>query len=159
MEDLTKKLSMKKTFFVTQLESFFSSITTEFTQKLSSYEVENRVLKQENKKLSYDVQNLVKIKESLSKQVEKKTSELKELEKELIYVKEVSSDEQNLELIRENNKLKTTLSTQKEELDSLNQKIKTLQNFASKGANPYNQSILNKKNEDIVREITQNLKK
>jgi len=159
MEDLTKKLSMKKTFFVTQLESFFSSITTEFTQKLSSYEVENRVLKQENEKLSYDVENLVKIKDSLTNQLEEKILETKELKKELIYVKEVSTDEQNLELIRENNRLKTTISTQQSELDSLNQKIKTLQNFASKGANPYNQSILEKKNEEIVKEITENLKK
>ena len=150
---------MKKTFFVTQLESFFSSITTEFTQKLNSYEVENKILKQENEKLSYDVKNLVKIKEKLSSQLEEKISELKVLEKELIYVKEISTDEQNLELIRENNKLKSTISTQKEELDSLNQKLKNLQSFASKGANPYNQTILDKKNEEIVKEITESLKK
>ena len=159
MEDLTKKLSMKKTFFVTQLESFFSSITTEFTQKLSSYEVENRVLKQENEKLSYDVENLVKIKEKLTLELEEKSSEIDELKRELTFVKEVSTDEQNLELIRENNRLKSTVSSQKKELETLNQKLKNIQNFASKGANPYNQSILDKKNEEIVKEITQNLKK
>ncbi len=144
---------MKKTFFVTQLESFFSSITTEFTQKLSSYEVENKVLKQENEKLKYDVDNLVKIKEELLSQVAQKTSQIDELKKELVYVKEVSTDEQNLELIRENNKLKNTITSQKEEIENLNQKLKKLQNFASKGKNPYNQSILEKKNEEIVKEI------
>ncbi len=159
MEDLTKKLSMKKTFFVTQLESFFSSMSTEFTQKLSSYEIENRVLKQENIKLSYDVENLVKIKNKLSSDIEKKDLKIKKLQEELLYVKEISTDQRNLELIRENNKLKSSVSSYEKEIENLNQKLKTMQNFASKGANAYSQSILNKKNEEIVREITQSLKK
>ena len=159
MENLTKKLSMKKTFFVTQLESFFSSMTSEFTQKLSSYEIENRVLKQENEKLKYDVENLVKIKNNLTYNMEEQNTTLKELKSELAYVKEVSTNDQNLELIRQNNRLKKTLDAKEDELKELKEKLKNFQNFASKGTNPYNQSILNKKNEEIVKEITQSLRK
>ncbi len=158
MEDLAKKLSMKKTFFVTQLESFFSSITSEFTQKLNSYEVKNNLLKEENKKLKYDVENLVKIKQDLHQKLEEKEQKIKSLQKDLIYAKEISTDEQNLELIRENNKLKNLLSTQEEEIKRLNERLKKLQNFATKGASAYNQTMLEKKNEEIVKKITQNLK-
>jgi len=159
MSDITKKLSMKKTFFVTQLESFFASITNEFNQTINDIEVENKLLKQENDKLKYDVENLVKIKENLTKELEEMSFKAKNLEKELVYVKEVNTDEQNLELIRENNKLKKSLEQKDEEIESLKTKIKTLQTIAQKGSNPYNQSIIDKKNEEIVKEITQNLRK
>ena len=159
MENLTKKLSMKKTFFVTQLESFFSTITSEYNQKLSSYEIENKVLKQENEKLKYDVDNLIKIKNNLTYNAQEQDVTIQDLKNELVYIKEVSTNEQNLELIRENNKLKKLLAEKEDEVKESKDKLKSLQNFASKSSNPYNQSILNKKNEEIVKEITESLRK
>jgi len=159
MTELAKKLSMKKTFFVTQLESFFSSITSEFQEKLNSLEVENKLLKEQNEKLNYDVKNLVDIKNKLLKEIEETNSEKKSLEDEVITLKTLSNDERNLELLRENNKLKKETITLVEEIEALKQKINNLQTFLQKGAGAYNQSILEQKKEEVIKEITKNITK
>jgi len=159
MTELAKKLSMKKTFFVTQLESFFSSITSEFQEKLNSLEVENKLLKEQNEKLNYDVKNLVDIKNKLLKEIEEINSEKKSLEDEVITLKTLSNDERNLELLRENNKLKKETTTLVEEIEALKQKINNLQTFLQKGAGAYNQSILEQKKEEVIKEITKNITK
>jgi len=159
MTDLTKKLSMKKTFFVTQLESFFNTITQEFQEKLQSIEVENKVLKEKNKKLEYDVNNLVEIKNKLLEEIRiiKKSSET--ISEELRNTKSMNSDEYNLELIRKNNKLKKQIKTLTEELENIKKNTISKQSTLSRGAVAYNQNLMQKKNEEIIREITKSLKK
>jgi len=145
MTELAKKLSMKKTFFVTQLESFFSTMTTEFQEKINSLEVENKLLKEQNQKLSYDVDNLVKIKNKLLSEKEEKEHEIKSLQNELDKYKQTTNDERNLELIRENNRLKKEANTLTQEVENLKTKITNLQNFLQKGAGAYSENLLNQK--------------
>ena len=159
MTELTKKISMKKTFFTTQLESFFSSITSEFSEKLNSLEVENKVLKEQNQKLDYDVKNLVEIKNSLTDSLEKANSKVASLELKLKKLTEVSNDDRNIELIKDNNKLKKTNNSLAQELENLKQKMSNLQNFIQKGANAYSKSLMDGKKEEIIKEITKNISK
>lgn len=164
MKEIAKKLSMKKTFFVTQLESFFSSITQEYQEKFHDLEVSNTLLSEKAEKHEKDIDSLVEIRNNLSIELEANKATIKKLEDELIYTKSVTVDEHNLELIRENNLLKSKLETQKnrnsdDETSLLQQKIVNLQSFIQKGAGAYNQSIMNRKNEDIVKEISDSLKK
>ena len=150
---------MKKTFFVTQLESFFSTMTTEFQEKVSSLELENKLLKEQNEKLNYDVKNLVDIKNSLLEEIEEFKKERKELQDELQSLKVISNDERNLELIRENNKLKNKTNSLVKEIEGLKDKIGNLQTFLQKGAGAYGNSILEQKKEEVIREITRNITK
>jgi len=159
MTELSKKLSMKKTFFVTQLESFFNTITSEFQEKINSLELENKLLKEENEKLSYDVKNLVEIKNRLLKEIEDEKKEKRSLKDEVISLKTISNDERNIELLRENNKLKKETTSLIEEIDELKKKINNLQTFLQKGAGAYSQSILEKKKEEVIKEITKNITK
>jgi FtsZ-binding cell division protein ZapB len=159
MTELAKKLSMKKTFFVTQLESFFSTMTTEFQDKINSLELENKLLKEQNDKLNYDVKNLVEIKNRLLNEIEEFKQEKKSLQDELQSLKVISNDERNLELIRENNKLKNKTNSLVEEIESLKQKISNLQTFLQKGAGAYSSSILEQKKEEVIKEITKNISK
>ena len=148
---------MKKTFFTTQLESFFSSITQEFSEKINALELEKNILQDKNNKLEIDINALTKIRTKLTNELEDANKEIKELTNELIYTKNVTTDEQNLELIRENNKLKEQIKS--DDITLLKQKIANLQNFIQKGGSGYNQTLLEQKNEDIVKEINKNLKK
>ncbi len=149
MTELSKKLSMKKTFFVTQLESFFSTITSEFQEKLNSLEVENKLLKEQNEKLNYDVKNLVEIKNNFIKTLDEKEKEIKSLQNELKKTKLTSNDDRNLDLIRENNKLKKESVSLVEEINILKQKIGNLQNFLQKGAGAYNDTLLSQKKKKL----------
>jgi len=159
MTELSKKLSMKKTFFVTQLESFFNTISSEFQEKLNSLEVENKLLKEQNEKLSYDVKNLVEIKHKLLNDIEEKNKEIEHLDFELKKLNETTNDERNIELIRENNRLKKESNSLIEEIENLKSKINNLQTFLQKGANAYNDTLLNQKKEEVIKEITKNISK
>jgi len=159
MTELTKKLSMKKTFFVTQLESFFSTISTEFQEKINTLELENKLLKEQNEKLNYDVKNLVEIKNSLLKEIEESKQDKKLLKNEVENLKLISNDERNLELIRENNKLKKESSSLIEEIETLKQKINNLQTFLQKGAGAYSNTLFEQKKEEVIKEITKNISK
>ncbi len=157
MVELVKKLSMKKTFFVTQLESFFSSITQEFQEKITNLEVENKILIERNKKLEYDVNNLVKIKNELQVQLESAQDTIDLLSSQLERVKEGKAlDYPKVTL--ENERLK-------KEIENLKDKIKKLENKSTikptphRVTNAYNQTMMQKKNEEIIKEITKNLKK
>jgi len=159
MTELSKKLSMKKTFFVTQLESFFNTISSEFQEKLNSLEVENKLLKEQNEKLSYDVKNLVEIKNKLLNDIEEKNKEIEHLDFELKKLNETTNDDRNIELIRENNRLKKESNSLMEEVETLKSKINNLQTFLQKGANAYNDTLLNQKKEEVIKEITKNIAK
>ena len=164
MKEVAKKLSMKKTFFVTQLESFFNTITQEYQEKFNSLEVENRLLIQKTQTQQKDIDSLIEIRNNLSIELEATQVSIKKLEDELKYTKSITVDEHNLELIRENNLLKSKLEisdnqNSDDEVELLKQKIINLQSFIQKGAGAYNQSIMNRKNEEIVKEISDSLKK
>lgn len=70
MKDIAKKLSMKKTFFVTQLESFFSSITQEYQEKFHDLEVKNKLSHDKIQKQQRDIDSLVEIRNNLSIELE-----------------------------------------------------------------------------------------
>jgi uncharacterized protein YlxW (UPF0749 family) len=156
MNNITKKLSMKKTFFVTQLENFFTTISSEYQELFNALEIDNQLLIEKNQKQKRDIDNLVKIKDELSQKLQEAKSQIEELENELKHIKSVKSDEQNIELIRENAILKKQNSSQ--EVKELKQKISNLQNFIQKGGSAYNQSISNQNSENIVKEISKTLK-
>jgi uncharacterized protein YlxW (UPF0749 family) len=156
MNNITKKLSMKKTFFVTQLENFFTTISSEYQELFNALEIDNQLLIEKNQKQKRDIDNLVKIKDELSQKLQEAKSQIEELENELKHIKSVKSDEQNIELIRKNAILKKQNSSQ--EVKELKQKISNLQNFIQKGGSAYNQSISNQNSENIVKEISKTLK-
>jgi len=158
MTELSKKLSMKKTFFVTQLESFFNTITSEFQERVSSLEIENKLLKEQNEKLNYDVKNLVEIKNRLQMENEDLQADKKHLKDEIESLKTISNDERNITLLRENNKLKKESDALAMEVASLKEKINNLQAFVQKGG-AYSQSILEQKKEDVIKEISKNMTK
>jgi len=134
-------------------------MTTEFQEKINSLEVENKLLKEQNQKLSYDVDNLVKIKNKLLSEKEEKEHEIKSLQNELDKYKQTTNDERNLELIRENNRLKKEANTLTQEVENLKTKITNLQNFLQKGAGAYSENLLNQKKEEVIKEITKNITK
>ncbi len=157
MVELVKKLSMKKTFFVTQLESFFSSITQEFQEKITNLEVENKILIERNKKLEYDVNNLVKIKNELQVQLESAQDTIDLLSSQLERVKEGKAlDYPKVTL--ENERLKKEIENLKDKIRKLEDKS-TIKPTPHRVANAYNQTMMQKKNEEIIKEITKNLKK
>ncbi len=157
MVELVKKLSMKKTFFVTQLESFFSSITQEFQEKITNLEVENKILIERNKKLEYDVNNLVKIKNELQVQLESAQDTIDLLSSQLERVKEGKAlDYPKVTL--ENERLKKEIENLKDKIKKLEDKS-TIKPTPHRVANAYNQTMMQKKNEEIIKEITKNLKK
>ncbi|HIP02056.1 MAG TPA: hypothetical protein EYG75_00905, partial [Campylobacterales bacterium] len=59
LKEISKKLTMKKTFFVTQLESFFNTISQEYQEIISAKEVENSLLTEKLNKHELDIKNLV----------------------------------------------------------------------------------------------------
>ena len=156
MVELVKKLSMKKTFFVTQLESFFSSITQEFQEKITNLEVENKILIERNKKLEYDVNNLVKIKNELQVQLESAQDTIDLLSNQLERVKEGKAlDYPKVTL--ENERLKKEIENLKDKIKKLEDKS-TIKPTPHRVTNAYNQTMMQKKNEEIIKEITKNLK-
>ncbi len=146
LEDVTKKLTMKKTFFTTQLESFFDAIGQEYQKLLHEKEVEISLLQEQNRKLSRDVENLVKIKHDLQTKLQLQREEIGRLEKEL----EAAMKSQ----------VQTPLSTNDtEEVKALKAKIKKLQEYIARGASAYGEHLMNQKSEAIVKEISEKIKK
>ena len=157
LKDISKKLTMKKTFFATQLEGFFNSISQEYQEVIYKLEFENRLLKEKNEKLEKDIANLISIRQNLTKELEIDQQRLKE-------ATNTKGTTQYKKLLQENEELKIKLTQltsidNKDELEILKQKNKKLQKYISKGANAYTQNIMDQKSEDIIKEIQQNLSK
>jgi hypothetical protein len=157
LKDISKKLTMKKTFFVTQLEGFFNSISQEYQEIIYKLEVENRLLEEKNSKLEKDIANLISIRKNLTKELEIDQQRLED-------ATNTKAHTHYNRLLKENEDLKNRLTEltstdNKDELELLKQKNKNLQHYISKGANAYTQNIMDQKSEDIIKEIQQNLSK
>lgn len=161
LKEISKKLTMKKTFFVTQLESFFNTITQEYQEIINQKEIENSILQEKLSKLEHDVKNLVEIKNNLTKKLEHEEKRVEKLQEEVITLRESSSNEYNQNLAQENRELRQRLESgsDSEELLALKERVKQLQTFISKGANVYNSNLANQKSEALIQEISESLKK
>lgn len=165
LKDISKKLTMKKTFFTTQLEGFFNSITQEYQTLIHELEVEKRVVEEKAAKLENDVQNLVAIKKEFEKSSEIDKRRIKELQESLAKSRNVGSNTYVESLQSENESLKKELETLKkdahdsQEVKSLEEKIQKLQGYISKGASAYNDNLMSEQKETIIKEISESLKK
>jgi len=161
LKDVSKKLTMKKTFFTTQLEGFFNSITQEYHDIIHELEVEKRVLEEKVTKFEKDVNNLVEIKKGFEKSSEIDKRRLRELQESLISSKDMQSSAYVETLQKENETLKAQLNTPQdsEEVILLKEKVQKLQSYISKGANAYSDNIMSEQKESIIKEISDSLKK
>jgi len=161
LKEISKKLTMKKTFFVTQLESFFNTITQEYQEVINTKEIENSILQEKNSKLEQDVKNLVQIKNSLTKKLEIEQKRVESLQNEVEKIRQHSDNSYNQNLLEENRELKKRVESKDEstQLQELKAKVKQLQSFISKGANAYSNNLANQNSEKLIQEISKSLKK
>ncbi len=165
LKDISKKLTMKKTFFTTQLEGFFNSITQEYNNLIHELEVEKRLIEEKAAKLEKDVENLVAIKKAYDKSSQIDKRRIQELQETLARSRNVGSNAYTETLQNENSAFKKELETLKsnhydsKEVQELQEKVQKLQGFLTKGANAYTDNIMNEQKENIIREISESLKK
>jgi predicted RNase H-like nuclease (RuvC/YqgF family) len=161
LKEISKKLTMKKTFFVTQLESFFNSITQEYQEIINSKDVEISIMQEKLNKQEIDIKNLVEIKNSLQKSEDIYKKQIKSLQDEVTKLRQSSDNSYNQNLENENRELKKQIRSKDDstEIQSLKQKIKQLQNIIAKGATAYNDNLANQNSEKLIQEISQSLKK
>ena len=156
---------MKKTFFTTQLEGFFNSITQEYQTLIHELEVEKRVLEEKVQKLEKDVTNLVQIKKEHEKTSEIDKRRIREFQETLSSSKDMHSGAYAQNLQKENATLKNKISAlekngiNSEEIKLLQEKIQKLQGYISKGANAYSTNLMSEQKENIIKEISESLKK
>lgn len=161
LKEISKKLTMKKTFFVTQLESFFNTISQEYQEIINAKEVENSILQEKINKLEQDVKNLVDIKNKLQKAEEIDKKRIESLQEEVSRLRLSSDNTYNQNLANENRELKKRVESKDDsaELHELRAKVKQLQDFISKGATAYNDNLANQSSEKLIQEISESLKK
>jgi len=161
LKEISKKLTMKKTFFVTQLESFFNTITQEYQELINAKELENSILQEKLSKHELDIKNLVEIKYKLQKTEEIDKKRIASLQEEVNRLRLASDNTYNQNLADENRQLKKIVESKDDsaELNELKAKIKQLQGFISKGANAYNDNLANQSSEKLIQEISKSLKK
>ncbi len=161
LKEISKKLTMKKTFFVTQLESFFNTISQEYQEIINAKEVENSLLQEKLSKHEIDVKNLVEIKNKLQKIEEIDKKRIASLQEEVSRLRQTSDNTYNQNLANENRELKKRVDSKDDsvELHELRAKVKQLQGFISKGATAYNDNLANQNSENLIREISKSLKK
>ena len=161
LKEISKKLTMKKTFFVTQLESFFNTITQEYQEVINAKDVENSLLIEKLNKHELDIKNLVEIKNRLQKIEEIDKKRIASLQEEVGRLRQSSDNTYNQNLLDENRELKkrVELKDDSAELTELRAKVKQLQDFISKGATAYNDNLANQSSEKLIREISKSLKK
>lgn len=165
LKDISKKLTMKKTFFTTQLEGFFNSITQEYTNHIHELEVEKRLIEEKATKLEKDVENLVAIKIEYEKSSQIDKRRIKELQESLASSRNIGSNAYTETLQNENATLKKELESLKsdyhdsQEVKELQDKVQKLQGILSKGANPYQDNLMSEKKDTIIKEISESLKK
>jgi chromosome segregation ATPase len=164
LKDISKKLTMKKTFFATQLESFFNSITQEYQEYILQMELEKKVLQEKNDRLQNDVNNLVNIKKDFEKKQILDEKQIQTLQQEISKLQQNSSDNSSQELENENIKLKQKIemlqnNTQDiKEIETLKKKITQLQGILTKGGSAYSTNINDQNKEKIIKEISESLK-
>jgi len=161
LKEISKKLTMKKTFFVTQLESFFNTISQEYQEIINAKEVENSILMEKLKKQELDINNLIEIKNKLQKAEEIDKRRIVSLQEEVSRLRQSSDNTYNQNLANENRELKKRIESKNDsaELHELRAKVKQLQGFISKGANAYNDNLANQSSEKLIQEISESLKK
>jgi len=161
IREISKKLTMKKTFFVTQLETFFNAISQEYQELLNEKELENSILSEKLNKCETDIQNLVEIKNKLLKAEELSKKQISSLQEEVTRLRQSSDNTYNQNLASENRELKQRLESKgdSQELHQLRGKVKQLQGFISKGANAYNDNLANHNSEQLIKDISDSLKK
>jgi tricorn protease-like protein len=106
LKEISKKLTMKKTFFVTQLESFFNTITQEYQEIIGEKEIEISILQEKLNKQEKDIQNLVEIKGKLQKIEEIDKKRIDSLQEEVSRLRLSSDNTYNQNLANENRELK-----------------------------------------------------
>jgi len=160
LKEISKKISMKKSFFTTQLDNFFSTITQEYNEYIREIELEKKALEERIKELEKDVKNLVEIKKGYEEKLKEN--------KQIIDIKDLNSIEYTKKLQKENEILKeeierlktnNTKKSDPKEIEDLKQKVKKLQLSLAKGISAYNDNIQNQKSEELIKEITKSLKK
>jgi chromosome segregation ATPase len=158
LKDISKKLTMKKSFFVTQLEGFFNAISQEYQELIHQKEVENSLLEERIQKLENDVKNLVKIREELSQQLKERENYIAKLERENTTASS-SSDHHYKKLLEENRKLKEQLrTTEGEEVKRLKNELEKLRTLLAKGQNAYQDTLSEQHKEALIEEISKSLK-
>ena len=156
LKDISKKLTMKKSFFVTQLEGFFNAISQEYQEIIHQKEVENSLLEEKIQKLENDVQNLVAIRHKLQKELDKKEDYIKSLENNALE----SKDAHYKKLLEENIALKEKLhQNSDQEVNDLKNQIEKLQKIIAAGTNSYQDTLSSQNKEDLIAEISKNLKR
>jgi len=165
LKEISKKLTMKKTFFTTQLEGFFNSISQEYQEAIHKIELEKRALEERIADLEKDVKNLVEIKKAYENELKLDKSLISEYKSTLdtsstadknSYTKKL--EDENLLLKEELKKTKLHLD-KNEEVESLKDQIKKLQAHLAKGISAYNDNISRQKSEEIIKEIKNNISK
>ena len=160
LKDISKKLTMKKSFFVTQLEGFFNAITQEYQELIHQKEVENSLLEEKIQKLERDVANLVEIRHSLQDALNQKEAYITKLEQECSRAAEKPGDAHYQRLLEENIALREQLKkSSSEEVEALRAQLEKMRALLSKGAGSYQDALTEQQKEKLIEEITKNLKK
>jgi phage shock protein A len=160
LKDISKKLTMKKSFFVTQLEGFFNAISQEYQELIHQKEVENSLLEEKVQKLEQDIENLVAIRKELTEKLQEQKEFINKLEESSMQNKELTNDDFYKKLLQENQKLKEQLKeNSSEEVKELKAQLEKLQQFISKGGNSYQQTLTAQNKEALIEEISKSLKR
>jgi predicted RNase H-like nuclease (RuvC/YqgF family) len=157
LKDISKKLTMKKSFFVTQLEGFFNAITQEYQDLIHQKEVENSLLEEKVGKLEHDIANLVGIRKKLQEELAQKDRQIEKLAKEAAAEKE---DAHYRQLLAENIALREALKKSgSEEVERLRNELEKMRTILTKGAGSYQDALSQQQREMLIEEITKSLKK
>ncbi len=165
LQEISKKLTMKKSFFITQLEGFFNTISSEYQELIHKLEVENSILQEKINDLEKDIKNLVEIKKRYEKESQIDKRRIRDLQETLAKGKQLGSAGFADALMEENRKLKEELERAKanvvneDEVKKLKDKLAKLQTYVSKGASAYGEQLSTQKSEEIIKEISESLKK
>ncbi len=160
LKDISKKLTMKKSFFVTQLEGFFNAITQEYQELIHQKEVENSLLEEKIQKLEHDIANLVEIRRKLQETLSEKDALIERLEQERSTAEKRPADAQYQKLLEENIALREQLKSDKnEEVEALRAELEKMRTILAKGASSYQDTLSQQQRERLIEEITKSLKK
>ncbi|RUM67280.1 MAG: hypothetical protein DSZ05_02950 [Sulfurospirillum sp.] len=158
LKDISKKLTMKKSFFVTQLEGFFNAISQEYQEIIHQKEVENSLLEEKVAKLQHDIDNLVSIRKELTEKLHEQQEQTAALSEKLYAQKEHSADAHYKKLLEENRTLREKLQkSESEEIAKLRAQLKKLQTYLAKGGDSYRESLNTQNKEALIEEITKSL--
>lgn len=160
LKDISKKLTMKKSFFVTQLEGFFNAISQEYQELIHQKEVENSLLEEQVQKLQKDIDNLVTIRKELTEQLQRQQEHIKKLEEEAYRNKKLSEDDLYKKLLEENHTLRAELKKSgSEEVRQLKAQLEKLQRFIARGGDSYRENLDMQNREALIEEINKSLKR